>query len=291
MTVPVGQVCRKVGHVDAGRIGVGLAIVGGLGALGGGALAGLQAAVRKTVYPRPRPATPVEPPPGFELLRSPGGIPVLFSPPSADHPTIAYLHGNAEELGSMLERVLGWHGAGFGVAAIEYPGYGPDSTGGPTERRIVAGCEDALTFVSARPDVDEVVLLGYSLGSAFAIDLAHRGYGQKLVVAAGFTSAADICRQVVPHIPARIFLGRERLDNLTKARRVGIPTVVIHGTADEQIPIEMGRRLANALPHSQFVARKGVDHNGLGDHLLDAVRIVCETDRGTSGGPERDHVV
>ncbi len=266
--------------MDEAKIGIGLAVAGGIGVLAAGGVAGLRASVRRSVYLRPRPATPVDPPPGFELLHSLGGTAILFAPAPSGAPTIVHLHGNAQELGSMGSRLSTWHDAGFGVAAIEYPGYGPEADGRPDERRIAVGCEDAMRFLAARDDVGEIVLVGYSLGSAFAVDLAHRGYGDKLVVGAGFTSAADVCRTLVPHVPPSILLGRERLDNLAKAPEIGIPAVVIHGTADEQMPCEMGRRLAGALPRGRFVPREGIDHQGLGDHLLDAVRIACEHDEG-----------
>ena len=41
---------------------------------------------------------------------------------------------------------------------------------------------------------------------------------------------------------------RDRFDSLSKIARVASPVVLLHGTRDDVVPVEMGRRLAAARP-------------------------------------------
>jgi len=53
-----------------------------------------------------------------------------------------------------------------------------------------------------------------------------------------------------------------------------MPALVLHGTADQLVPIEWGRELASVLPHSRFVSYEGSGHNYLvaaGDKANDDV--------------------
>ena len=81
--------------------------------------------------------------------------------------------------------------------------------------------------------------------------MARRGYGTKLVLIAPYTSMADMASLVVPWLPVR-WLVRDRYDTLAKAPELGLPALVVHGTSDEVIPFEMGRRVAAALPKAEL---------------------------------------
>ena len=57
---------------------------------------------------------------------------------------------------------------------------------------------------------------------------------------------------------------RDRYDNLALAPEVEAPSLVIHGDRDGTISIELGKRLAEALPMLKHFARaEGYGHNDL----------------------------
>ena len=39
-----------------------------------------------------------------------------------------------------------------------------------------------------------------------------------------------------------------------------VPTLIVHGTADVDVPFQQTEGLASALPHAQLVAIEGADH-------------------------------
>jgi fermentation-respiration switch protein FrsA (DUF1100 family) len=55
---------------------------------------------------------------------------------------------------------------------------------------------------------------------------------------------------------------RLKLDNLAGVRQVRCPVLVFHGTADRLVPMDMGRRVAEAAPGpKEFVMIEGAGHN------------------------------
>ena len=54
---------------------------------------------------------------------------------------------------------------------------------------------------------------------------------------------------------------RNGLDVYEAAAGYGGPVDVVHGTADQIVPLEYGRRYAELLPHATFTAISGADHS------------------------------
>lgn len=251
-------------------LGIG-AFLGGLSVATVGVIPLVRAALRREVFQPPRPAASMLVPAGFEVLPAvASGAPVMFARPQPGRPLVIFFHGNATDVASSTEQFLPLHSAGLGVAAIEYPGYGGTSAPHPSRQRVIDGCARTLESLLAQGEFDEVILLGHSLGSAIAIALAERGFGDRLIVAAGFPSSVDVAQHLAPWIPGRVLevaFGNEQFDNIALARRVTVPTLVAHGTADRTLPFDGGQRLAAAFPRGHFISLTGADHTLAGDWL------------------------
>jgi pimeloyl-ACP methyl ester carboxylesterase len=129
------------------------------------------------------------------------------------------------------------------VLVYDYPGYGR-SGGRPTEAGCYAAAEAAFTWLTQRKNVParQVMLVGSSLGSAMATELAARHDNRLLVLVGAFTSFPDMAQEKVPCYPAR-YLVHSRLDNLARIDRVRGPIFIAHGTDDHLVPFWMGERL------------------------------------------------
>ena len=108
----------------------------------------------------------------------------------------------------------------------------------------------------------QVVLQGQSLGTGVAMEMAHRGYGRRLVLITPYTSMVDMGKLTLPIFP-NDWLVHDRYLNVAKAPEVRLPTLVIHGTKDEVIPVDMGRKVAGALPDARLRIVEGGRHNDL----------------------------
>ena len=114
---------------------------------------------------------------------------------------------------------------------------------------------------------EKLVLYGHSLGTAVAIDLAERRRGAALIVESGLSSASEMAANALPWLPRWLhWLGKNRFESARKIARVHCPVLVTHGTRDEVIPVELGRRLfavANEPKRLEIV--EGGDHNLIGN--------------------------
>lgn len=227
------------------------------------ALVMLTSLQRKLLFPAP----PYEPvPAGRGALidvRSPARF-VAHHAPARGGATVVYFHGNGDQLAGAVSLGELFTAEGHGFYAVEYPGYGPFREGAPSEDAILAAAEaslvhlrDALHVPTAR-----TVLIGQSLGSGVATEMARRGFGAKLVLLSPFLSIPDVAARHFPWLPVRALL-RDRFDSASRAPSVAQPTLVLHGTADDLIPMSQGEALARRFPRGRFVAVRGAGHNDL----------------------------
>lgn len=174
--------------------------------------------------------------------------------PSADL-TILYHHGNAEDLGHLYAHLQRIRDAGFSIVAFDYRGYGMSSRGRPTAGGAVLDAEAAYRYTVDVLGVapSELILLGRSVGSGPATDLASRMVAAGLIIEGGFTSAF----RVVTHLPILPF---DRFPNVLRISQISVPVLIVHGDQDEVIHVRHGRQLyraANEPKHMLEVAGGG----------------------------------
>lgn len=219
------------------------------------------------------PGSPVPFPPAEDLARllpaarlidyrSSDGIALrgaLVSAPAPAAPVAVYFHGNAESAAQNLPFAHDLARDGVGVFLAEYRGYG-GLAGDPTEAGLYADGEAAVDAVLATGVPPErLVLIGRSLGSGIATELALRKPAALLVLISPYTSMVDMGKGLAG--PAASLIVPDRYDNLGKIARVRCPVVLLHGNHDEVIPVAMGRALAAAAPGATYIEVPGASHN------------------------------
>ncbi len=107
------------------------------------------------------------------------------------------------------------------------------------------------------------MLVGRSLGTGVAVELARRSPPALLVLVSPYTSFADLGRGLVG--PLAPLVVADRFDNLSKIGTLAGPVTILHGTKDEVIPFRMGERLAAAGRGVRFVPLDGRGHNDIPD--------------------------
>ena len=146
---------------------------------------------------------------------------------------------------------------------VEYRGYGASRGASPSEEGLYLDAEAALDMLAARGvGPERVVLLGASLGTGVAAEMARRGRASRLVLVAPYTSIPDLVTHAVPFAPASLLVA-DSLDTLSKADEIRVPTLVVHGDADEIVPFEMGERLSTAIRRAELVRVPNGHHGDL----------------------------
>jgi uncharacterized protein len=176
---------------------------------------------------------------------------------------VVYFHGNGGNLSIWLPILAGLHRQGFTVAAIDYRGYGA-STGRPSERGLYLDVDAALEWAApfVKPALP-VVYWGRSLGTTMAAYAATKQRPDGLILEAGFSHLRSIVRASPPLALLSLF-SSYRFPTGEYAGRAGCPVLVMHGDADQVIPISNGRELYDQLHHpKRFEIIPGGDHNDL----------------------------
>ncbi|TVP66041.1 MAG: alpha/beta hydrolase [Nodularia sp. (in: Bacteria)] len=161
--------------------------------------------------------------------------------PTANY-TILYAHGNAEDLGYIKQYLEKLRDFGFNVLAYDYRGYGT-SDGIPTENNAYHDIDAAYNYLvqDLKVHPQNIIVFGRSVGGGSAVDLAVRQPVGGLILESTFTSAFQVI------IPAKI-LPFDKFNNLDKIKHVNCPVLIMHGKADEIIPVTHGKKLYDAAP-------------------------------------------
>ncbi len=242
---------------------------------------------------RPTPGRPANLPPDSELFK-PGDERWLVSVPTKEGkgseqlalwwlpqasnpqaPALLYLHGTFRNLYQNLAKIDALRQAGYAVLAVDYRGWGDSTVISPSEETITADAATAWAELQKRqPQASQRVIFGHSMGGSVAVRLASGLHGGSdyaaLVLEATFTRLPDVAA-------ASGFWGRLaaaattlQFDSLSRIKNIDAPLLMLHGTADNTVPIALGRRLRDAAPAGvRWVEFEGGSHSRL--HSEDSV--------------------
>ena len=182
-------------------------------------------------------------------------------------PTFLYLHGNASNIGHNLEQSLRLHNLGYNVLVSDYRGYGKSSGGSPSETKMYEDAEAVWQYLAKIRGVNprQIFIYGHSLGAAIAVDLAiHHPDAAGLITESGFTSMAEMGKRSYPYLPVDWIL-HERFEARNKIAYIKIPVLLIHGTWDKKVPVEMAKQLYAAAPQPKTLTLiEGGEHSNSG---------------------------
>ena len=183
-----------------------------------------------------------------------------FAPPAEGRPLILYFHGNSGLLADRRERFKNLLGSGFGLLAIAYRGFG-GSSGEPSQAGLLLDADAAYAEAARRGfSGRRLVLIGELLGTGVATILASRHEAAALVLDSPFLSAVSIAAERYPIFPVRLLMHDPMRTDLA-IRQAHVPVMVLHGEADQIIPISSARALfALANEPKEIVAVAGAGH-------------------------------
>jgi hypothetical protein len=211
-------------------------------------------------YPQPR-----EYQAGVTLLTlQSGGERVLVSTrPHNGDAALIYFGGNAEDVSQDMPDFR----AEFPDTAIyllHYRGYG-GSSGKPTEKGIVA---DALVlFDLVHAQHSSVIVIGRSLGSGVAVQVASQRPVARLVLVTPYDGLKDIAAKEYPFIPVGLLL-LDKYQSWRYAPQVTAPTLILAAGSDEVIPRSSTERLKARFKSGivRYVVIPGAGHNTISDN-------------------------
>ena len=153
---------------------------------------------------------------------------------------------------------------GFGALFVSYRGYG-SSTGAITERGLIIDALTAYDFLISRGIGPEMIMVvGESLGTGVAVQLAAQKKVAALALEAPYTAAVDVAAGIYWWLPVRLLM-KDQFLSRDYISRVTAPLLIQHGDRDGIIPVAQGQRLfALANEPKQLVIIPGESHDIIG---------------------------
>lgn len=222
------------------------------------ACVGLFVFQRSLIYYPPRAAALRAP--HVSQLAVPGATIVVSERPHAGSKALIYFGGNAEDVSTSLP-LLDDAFPDHALYLPHYRGYA-GSTGSPTEKALVA---DALAlFDRVAATHAGIVVIGRSLGTGIAVQVASRRTVSRLVLVTPYDSLTGLAAERFPYFPVRLLLQ----DNYASGRHapaVKAPTRLIAAQYDEIIPLASTERLLARFRQgtASMVVVPGATHNSI----------------------------
>ncbi len=171
---------------------------------------------------------------------------------------ILYLHGNKGNVQRCIRQSRQFQDLGYDILIPDYRSYG--KSGGELENEAQMYQDMQLTYYLAKR-YDNIVLLGYSMGTGMASYIAAHNSVDGLVLVAPYVSLVDMKNRFFPFAPSFLMKYQFRTDENLK--EVKCPVTLLHGTKDEVIPFESSEVLYQLFPKTTLVPLQGVGHRGV----------------------------
>jgi uncharacterized protein len=223
-------------------------------------------------YPRREAVTPL--PPGacdLTITVEPGvTIGCRFHIADVSAPCILYFHGNGETVSDLDIIGQRYTGVGINLLVTDYRGYGW-STGQPSVTAMFRDGEilfqESKKWMAENGCTGALFLMGRSLGSACAIDLAVRFADEikGLIIESGFADTLPLACSLGLDPNDHDLAEEECFNNMAKISRVTKPTFILHGALDEIIPAAEAENLQAfcGAKNKEFQIVPGADHNSI----------------------------
>lgn len=235
------------------------------GAMYAGGLTWLYQKQRTFLYPAPiGPASIAAPAPGsheVHLVTADGlHLRAIHRPARSGRPTILFFHGNGDSLAGSQQATRQFAAHGYGLLLPEYRGYGGNA-GSPSEEGLYHDGEAAIRWLADQGIAPQrTIVVGNSLGSGVATELAARHRVGALVLVSAFTSMVDTVQRHYRFVPVRRLL-LDRYENHRKLSRVTAPVLILHGSADTLVPVDHASALARAAEDATLEIFPGAGHD------------------------------
>lgn len=178
---------------------------------------------------------------------------------------ILYLHGNAGTLkmwGSLAPYFIN---QGYDIMFLDYRGFGKSEGSIKGEDQLFRDNQIVYDTLKHRYAEQNIVVVGFSIGTGMATKLAADNNPRILVLKAPYYELTGVVQEFCPVIPD--FLVRYKLETYKYVQQCKMPIYVFHGTDDWTINYKNSVKLQKHLKDTdQLITLHDEGHNGIPDN-------------------------
>jgi len=186
---------------------------------------------------------------------------VLFKAETAKG-LIFYLHGNAGSIDTWGNVSLSYTLMNYDLFILDYRGYGKSEGEITSEAQFYSDIQKSYDVMKSRYDEKNIVVLGYSIGTAAAAWLTAQNNPRMLILQAPYYSLADLVQHTYPFVPTVLL--NYSFETFRYVADTDVPITIFHGDQDRVIYYESSLKLKQHLkPGDTLVTLIGQGHNGM----------------------------
>jgi alpha-beta hydrolase superfamily lysophospholipase len=175
---------------------------------------------------------------------------------------IFYLHGNAGSLNSWGDVAGIYTDLNYDVFMLDYRGYGKSEGAINGEKQLFKDVQVAYDSLKSRYNENNIIVLGYSIGTGLAARVASVNSPRLLILQAPFYNLRDLAKNLYPIIPS--FILKYKFETNKNIQKCAMPVVLFHGDRDEVIYYNSSVKLKTLLKKDDvLITLKGEGHNGM----------------------------
>ncbi len=188
---------------------------------------------------------------------------------------IFYLHGNAGSLESWGTVARLYTDMNYDVFILDYRGFGKSEGKITGEKQLFEDNQIAYNKLKETYKEEDIIILGYSIGTALGAKLASKNNPKLLILQAPFYSFAEMLSKQF-HFPTFVLKYKLRTNKFLK--KCKCPVVIFHGDRDEIVDYRWSVKLKEEFKDQiQLITLKGESHNEITineDYRREMIRVL-----------------
>lgn len=174
---------------------------------------------------------------------------------------IFFLHGNAGNVSDTRGAAEFYTRLGYDFFSFDYRGFGKSTGKISGEKQFYNDIQTVYNALKKAYAEKDIIIAGYSIGTAPAAMLAARNQRRKLILMAPYYSMKELAKYHYPYVPA--FLLKYKFETFSFLQRIQLPVLIGHGKNDGTILFDQSLKLAKLLKNGKFIGLEGEGHNGI----------------------------
>jgi len=175
---------------------------------------------------------------------------------------VIYFHGNAGNNDTSPAKFSLFMNEGYDVLYPDYRGFGKSTGKLKNEEDLVGDMMILYNEMTKEYEESTIFLLGYSMGSGIAAQVAAANDPKGLMLWTPYYSMVDMKNAAYPFLPS--FLVRYPLRTDLALQKIEEPITVFYAENDQVLPVERAIKLNQFLDgNDQHYMLEGQRHNGL----------------------------
>lgn len=178
---------------------------------------------------------------------------------------IFYLHGNAGNLSSWGKVAKTYTDLNYDIFILDYRGFGKSEGSINNQNQLFEDNQTVYNKIKERYNEDQIIILGYSIGTGMASKLASMNKPKLLILQAPYYNLTDLMQHNYKFIPT--FILKYKFSTNEYLKNCKMPVAVFHGMQDEVIYYGAALKLQHEFkPNDTLITLQNQGHNGMTDN-------------------------